>query len=122
MSEEPNMEVDNKKTPIKRTVDNEGMGSGQKGERKKSPKDNNHIIFPNIPFNQSESIENKDGSYMDLNKNIADINIEEGIKTRFSGAVADKKHDMGNKISFFGFNNKQLIKDSKYIHTFKSLQ
>tara|TARA_B100001173_G_scaffold281025_1_gene264903 strand:+ start:1777 stop:2400 length:624 start_codon:yes stop_codon:yes gene_type:complete len=37
-------------------------------------------------------------------------------------SINDKLASIENNISFFGFNNKQLIKDSEYIHTFKSLQ
>ena len=37
-------------------------------------------------------------------------------------SINDKFASIENNISFFGFNNKQLIKDSEYIHTFKSLQ
>ena len=36
-------------------------------------------------------------------------------------SINDKFAATKNKISFFGFNNKRLIKDSKYIHTFESL-
>ena len=34
----------------------------------------------------------------------------------------DKVAAIENSISFFGFNNKKLIKDSEYIYTFKSLK
>ena len=36
-------------------------------------------------------------------------------------SINDKFAASKNSISFFGFNNEQLMKDSKYIHTFKSL-
>ena len=37
-------------------------------------------------------------------------------------SINDKFAATENRISFFGFNNKRLIKDSKYIHTFESLE
>ena len=37
-------------------------------------------------------------------------------------SINDKFASIENSISFFGFNNKKLIKDSEYIYTFKSLQ
>jgi len=37
-------------------------------------------------------------------------------------SINDKVAAIENSISFFGFNNKKLIKDSEYIYTFKSLQ
>jgi phosphoglycolate phosphatase-like HAD superfamily hydrolase len=36
-------------------------------------------------------------------------------------SINDRFAATKNSISFFGFNNEQLIKDSKYIHTFESL-
>ena len=37
-------------------------------------------------------------------------------------SINDKVAAVENSISFFGFNNKKLIKDSEYIYTFKSLK
>jgi len=37
-------------------------------------------------------------------------------------SINDKVAAIENSISFFGFNNKKLIKDSEYIYTFKSLK
>ncbi len=37
-------------------------------------------------------------------------------------SINDKFAATENRICFFGFNNKHLIKDSKYIHTFESSQ
>ena len=57
-----------------------------------------------------------------IKKLLKSNNYNESSCCLIGDSINDKFAATKNKISFFGFNNKQLIKDSKYIHTFKSLQ
>ena len=49
-------------------------------------------------------------------------NYNESSCCLIGDSINDKFAANKNRISFFGFNNKQLINDSKYIHTFESFQ
>ena len=49
-------------------------------------------------------------------------NYNESNRCLIGDSINDKFAATENRICFFGFNNKHLIKDSKYIHTFESSQ
>jgi len=57
-----------------------------------------------------------------IKKLLKSNNYSESSCCLIGDSINDKFAATKNRISFFGFNNKQLIKDSKYIHTFESLQ
>ena len=56
-----------------------------------------------------------------IKKLLKSNNYNESNCCLIGDSINDKLAATENRISFFGFNNKQLIKDSKYIHTFESL-
>ena len=57
-----------------------------------------------------------------IKKLLKSNNYNESKCCLIGDSINDKFASIENNISFFGFNNKQLIKDSEYIQTFKSLQ
>jgi len=57
-----------------------------------------------------------------IKKLLKSNNYNESKCCLIGDSINDKLASIENNISFFGFNNKQLIKDSEYIQTFKSLQ
>ena len=57
-----------------------------------------------------------------IKKLLKSNNYSESSCCLIGDSINDKFAATKNRISFFGFNNKQLINDSKYIHTFESLQ
>jgi len=57
-----------------------------------------------------------------IKKLLKSNNYNESKCCLIGDSINDKFASIENNISFFGFNNKQLIKDSEYIHKFKSLQ
>lgn len=57
-----------------------------------------------------------------IKKLLKSNNYNESNCCLIGDSINDKFAATENRISFFGFNNKQLINDSKYIHTFESLR
>ena len=57
-----------------------------------------------------------------IKKLLKSNNYNESSCCLIGDSINDKFAATKNKISFFGFNNKQLINDSEYIHTFESLK
>ena len=57
-----------------------------------------------------------------IKKLLKSNNYNESSCCLIGDSINDKFAATENRISFFGFNNKQLINDSKYIHTFESFQ
>jgi phosphoglycolate phosphatase-like HAD superfamily hydrolase len=91
-----------------------------------SASDENELIYLCSNLEIKKYFKSISGSPVNKIKNIKMLlksnNYNESKCCLIGDSINDKFAATKNNISFFGFNNKQQIKDSEYIHTFKSLQ
>ncbi len=90
-----------------------------------SASDEKELIYVSSNLDIKKYFKSISGSPVNKIENIKKLlksnNYNESRCCLIGDSINDKFAATENKISFFGFNNKLLINDSEYIHTFESL-
>ena len=90
-----------------------------------SASDEKELIYISSNLDIKKYFKSISGSPVNKIENIKKLlksnNYNESRCCLIGDSINDKFAATENKISFFGFNNKLLINDSEYIHTFESL-